>query len=230
MRLHRSFYAVTCCSYLRCPETIPCAKTPACSASSGRSGPSRRSIVAADIETTNAAVASGMISSSKRRSRATNSAMTGARCLPVGAPSTAQQNASATTTSGPYRGGRGARGRTSFGVNAAFSALRAWLRCHPVVAVPPRGCGATPWWRTTHRGFCPSPPCSRARTASRSSWSPHVAGPHPCRRAPTRALQRESTTTLTRAYLMSQRGGLRVSGGRDKAGRHDRSDSSSCSW
>ena len=38
------------------------------------------------------------------------------------------------TTSGPYRGSSGARGRTILGVNASFSALRAWLRCHPVVA------------------------------------------------------------------------------------------------
>jgi len=60
MRLHRIFYTATCCSYLRYPKTIPCAKTPACSASSGRSGPSRRSIIAADIETTNAALSQGL--------------------------------------------------------------------------------------------------------------------------------------------------------------------------
>jgi hypothetical protein len=54
--------------------------------------------------------------------------------LPVGAPSTAQQNANAAMTFAPYTGARGARGRTSRGVKARVRALRAWLRCHPVVA------------------------------------------------------------------------------------------------
>src|ERR1035437_3706205 len=49
-------------------------------------------------------------------------------------PSTAQQNRNATTTSAPYVGDRGRRGRTTFGTRACPSALRAWMRCQPVVA------------------------------------------------------------------------------------------------
>ena len=42
---------------------------------------------------------------------------------------------SAAITSGPYFGGRGLRlGATTLGRNAALSALRAWLRCQPVLA------------------------------------------------------------------------------------------------
>src|SRR5665811_2406483 len=73
-------------------------------------------------------------SSPKRRNVATSSPITGASRLPVGAPSTAQQNRSPTTTSSPYLGTRGRRGRRSYGRRACPSALRAWLRCQPVVA------------------------------------------------------------------------------------------------
>jgi len=164
MRLHRCFYTVTCCSYLRCAKTIPCAN-PGMVGVVGpvRSGPSRRSIVAADIETNNAAVTSGMTSSSKRRSRTTNSAMTGARRLPVGQPAPPSK----TPAPPPPAHTEAAAGRGAGRASAST----------PPSAPYGRGCGATPWWRTTHRGSCPSPPCSRARTASRSSWSPHVAGP-----------------------------------------------------
>ncbi len=98
-----------------------------------RSPASRRSMVAADIMTSAAAVSSPMDSSPNRRSTGTRSASTGDSRLPVGAPSTAQQNRSATTTSGPYRGSRALRGRTTLGVNTPARALRAWLRCQPVV-------------------------------------------------------------------------------------------------
>ena len=52
----------------------------------------------------------------------------------AGAPITAQQNTSAATTSWPYSGARGLRGRTTTGCSAVRSALRAWSRCHPVTA------------------------------------------------------------------------------------------------
>jgi len=69
------------------------------------------------------------------------------------------------------------------------------------------GCGATPSWRTTRPESCLSRPCPRAYTASRSFWSPHVAGQssvpsirayrpqpsQPGRPAPTRAFLDEST-------------------------------------
>ena len=74
-----------------------------------RSGASRRSIVAADIATSPSAVASLTSSSANRRKVGTSSAIIGASRLPVGAPSTAQQNLSAATTSGPYFGARTAR-------------------------------------------------------------------------------------------------------------------------
>jgi len=61
----------------------------------------RRSIVAGDIATSSAAVWSLTCSSSKRRSVGTSSLMIGASRLPVGAPSTAQQNAKAAITSLP---------------------------------------------------------------------------------------------------------------------------------
>ena len=60
--------------------------------------------------------------------------MIGASRFPVGAPRTAQRNASAAITSGPYCGGRGSRGRTIRGVSATRNALRAWSLCQPVVA------------------------------------------------------------------------------------------------
>jgi hypothetical protein len=66
-----------------------------------RSGAKRRSIVAGDIATNAACVRSVMSSSSKRRNLGTNSPMIGASRLPVGAPSTAQQNAKAVMTSLP---------------------------------------------------------------------------------------------------------------------------------
>jgi hypothetical protein len=69
-----------------------------------------------------------------RRSTATSSDSTGARRLPAGIPSTAQQKISAAITFGPYFGGRGALGLTTIGRNAVRSALRAWSRRQPVVA------------------------------------------------------------------------------------------------
>ena len=91
-------------------------------------------MVAADMPTSSAAVSSSMASSPKRRRTGTSSASTGASRLPAGIPSTAQQKISAATTFGPYCGGRGRRGLTTPGRVAFFSALRAWLRCQPVVA------------------------------------------------------------------------------------------------
>ena len=73
--------------------------------------------------------------SSNRRKVGTSSPITGASRLPVGAPSTAQQNLSATTVLASYFGVRALRaGFTILGFNAAASGLRAWLRCHFVVA------------------------------------------------------------------------------------------------
>ena len=75
-----------------------------------------------------------MSSSPNRRSTATSSASIGASRLPAGMPRAAQQKISAATTFGPYFGGRGCLALTTFGRSAAFSALRAWLRCQPVIA------------------------------------------------------------------------------------------------
>jgi hypothetical protein len=92
-------------------------------------------MVAADMATSAAAVSSLMLSSSNRRKVGTSSPIIGARRFPVGAPSTAQQNRSATTVLASYLGVRAFRaGLTILGFNAPASALRAWLRCHPVVA------------------------------------------------------------------------------------------------
>src|SRR6478672_6330667 len=66
-----------------------------------RSAASRRSIVAGDIASNAISVSSLITSWSKRRSVGTNSNMIGASRLPVGAPNTGQQNASAAMTSGP---------------------------------------------------------------------------------------------------------------------------------
>jgi hypothetical protein len=66
-----------------------------------RSAARRRSIVAGDIASNANSVSSLINSSSKRRSVGTNSLMIGASRFPVGAPNTAQQNASAAITSGP---------------------------------------------------------------------------------------------------------------------------------
>ena len=71
------------------------------STSFARSDARRRSIVAGDITFNADAVSSLTCNSSNRRSRGTRSAIIGANRLPVGAPSTAQQNASAATTSAP---------------------------------------------------------------------------------------------------------------------------------
>ena len=70
-------------------------------------------MVAADIDTSSAAVSSSMTSSPKRRNVATSSPSIGASRLPAGIPSTAQQNTSAAMTFGPYLGGRGVRRRTT---------------------------------------------------------------------------------------------------------------------
>ena len=66
-----------------------------------RSTASRRSIVAGDIAINAQATSSVIMSSRKRRSVGTSSPMIGASRFPVGAPSTAQQNPNATTTSLP---------------------------------------------------------------------------------------------------------------------------------
>ena len=91
-------------------------------------------MVAADIDTNSAAVSSSMTSSPKWRNTATSSPSIGASRLPAGIPSTAQHTVSAAMTSGPYLDGRGLLGVTMLGCSAVVSALRAWLRCQPVVA------------------------------------------------------------------------------------------------
>ena len=91
-------------------------------------------MVAGDIASNDTATSSAISSSPNRRSVGTSSSMIGASRFPVGAPSTAQQNANASMTSGPYTDARGALGRTILGTRASRSAFRAWLRCQPVVA------------------------------------------------------------------------------------------------
>jgi hypothetical protein len=91
-------------------------------------------MVAADIDTNSAAVASSMTSSPKWRNTAPSSPSIGASRLPAGIPSTVQHTVSGAMTSGPYVGGRGRLDATTLGCNAVVSALRAWLRCQPVVA------------------------------------------------------------------------------------------------
>jgi hypothetical protein len=91
-------------------------------------------MVAADIDTNSAAVSSSIASSPKWRKTATSSANIGASRLPAGIPSTVQHIVSAAMTSGPYFDGCGLLGVTSLGCSAALSALRAWLRCQPVLA------------------------------------------------------------------------------------------------
>ena len=66
-----------------------------------RSGASRRSIVACDIASSATSASSVITCCWKRRSLGTNSAVIGASRFPVGAPSTAQQNASAAMISAP---------------------------------------------------------------------------------------------------------------------------------
>lgn len=58
-------------------------------------------MVAADIDTSSAAVCSLIASSRKWRNTATSSASMGASRLPAGIPSTFQQTVSAAMTSGP---------------------------------------------------------------------------------------------------------------------------------
>ena len=80
-----------------------------------RSGARRRSIVAGDIDTSSAAVASSMSSSPCRRSAATRPGRGGASRFPAAASSTAQHTRNATRTASSYlqtgsrvlRGGRG---------------------------------------------------------------------------------------------------------------------------
>jgi hypothetical protein len=90
--------------------------------------------VAADIDTNSAAVSSPMTSSPKWRNTATSSPSIGASPLPAGIPSTVQHTTSAAMTSSPYFTGRGLRGVRILGCSADLSALRAWLRCQPVLA------------------------------------------------------------------------------------------------
>jgi len=68
------------------------------------------------------------------------------------------------TSPGPYRGGRGTRGRTIFGVNASVSAPREWLRCQPVV--PHISSRILPFSALSARSYCVA-----------IVWSPPVAGP-----------------------------------------------------
>jgi hypothetical protein len=92
-------------------------------------------MVAADIDTRSSAVSSSMTSSPNCRNTATSSVNIGASLLPAGIPSTSQQTVSAAMTFCPYLGGRGLRlDATTLGCSAALSALRAWLRCQPVLA------------------------------------------------------------------------------------------------
>ena len=91
-------------------------------------------MVAADMPASSVAVSSSTSSSPNRRRIATSSGSIGANRLPVGIPNVAQQKISAATTFGPYFGGRGRLAFTILGRSACLSALRAWLRCHPVVA------------------------------------------------------------------------------------------------
>ena len=81
--------------------------------------------VAADIPTNSVAVSSSMSNSPHRRSTGTSSGSTGASRFPAGAFSTAQHFSSAATTLASYFGARGARGRTTRGLSACFSARRA---------------------------------------------------------------------------------------------------------
>ena len=82
-------------------------------------------MVAADIDTSSAAVSSSMTSSPNRRSTATSSESIGASLFPAGIPSAAQQKVSAAMTFVPNFGGRGRLGVTAFGRNAPRRALRA---------------------------------------------------------------------------------------------------------
>src|SRR6478736_8002907 len=91
-------------------------------------------MVAADIDTTSAVVSSSMTKSPKWRNTATGSPSMGASRLPAGIPSTVQHTVSAAMTLGPYFIGRGLLAVTILGCSADLSALRAWLRCQPVLA------------------------------------------------------------------------------------------------
>ncbi len=169
MRLHRCFYTVTCCSYLRCPKTIPCANP----GMLGVVGPVR---------------AQPTVHRRRRHRDQQRRRRTGNDQL-LEAPQPRHQlrhdrGEALARRGNQHRSAKRQRHhrrpipRRPRGAGPdELRRQRRLQRLTGVVAVPPRGCGATPWWRTTHRGSCPSPPCSRARTASRSFWSPHVAGP-----------------------------------------------------
>ena len=77
-----------------------------------------------------------MASSPNCRNTATSSVNIGASLLPAGIPSTSQHDRQRSDDIGPVlSGGRGLRlGATTLGCSAALSALRAWLRCQPVLA------------------------------------------------------------------------------------------------
>ncbi len=144
-------------------------------------------MVAADIDTNSAAVSSSMTSSPKCRNTATSSFNIGASLLPAGIPSTGQHTVSAAMTSCPYIGGRGLRlGDTTLGCNAALSALRAWLRCQPVVAhnssriIPLAGLSATDVADRGHLGHCPALGQRQPHRLGllRPSPTPQVGAPH----------------------------------------------------
>src|ERR1700756_2248812 len=98
-----------------------------------RWGASRRSMVAADINTNSAAVSSSITSSPKWRNTATSSSNIGASRLPAGIPSTVQHTVSAAMTSGPYFDRRGRLGDTKFGLQ------RRGERLAGMATVPARG-------------------------------------------------------------------------------------------
>ena len=161
-------------------------------------------MVAGDMASKDTATSSAISSSPNRRSVGTNSSMIGASRFPVGAPSTAQQNANASMTSGPYTDARGALGWTILGTSkpqrlpcvvAVPTGRRAQLVQHP----PLRG---------LPRAFVPGRDRHRHRLLLRQRQSHHqglTGRPDPVPQArPTRAFLRESTTPATRALLVSQ--------------------------
>ena len=83
---------------------------------------SRRSIVAALIDTSRAAASSSMPNSPKRRTTRTISDSSGTSRLPAGALATAQHFSRAATTSASYFGDRRARAVTTRGVIASLRA------------------------------------------------------------------------------------------------------------
>ena len=146
-------------------------------------------MVAADIDTNSAAVASLMTNSPKWRNTITSSLNIGANRLPAGIPSTVQHTVSAAMTSGPYVGGRRLRGDTSLGCNTDVSALRAWLRCQPVVA------------HNSSR-MTPFVGLSASDTGSRSSRSPLCVRPMSTPSSgPTEVIAVRSRRRAARAHL-----------------------------